>query len=305
MNSIEKMVAATDPGLDQESQNEVLKKLSGYAQIYEKLSKNTSLEDLLHIDIPFYRETYKDLDPYDFESTRKHYTLYGSEEGRIGSPYSTKEDLGSYITDNCKNQSILEINSDTQPILKGPNVRHSSEVPSTTDKVDVIISNSTVEYQPNLVKHLNEIYDLLNYDGRYCMVIPDHRYSFNANLPTSTIGDVLEAYYADRKELTIKNVIYHYCMATHNDTIEHWNFHNSYVRRLYSPTDAIKVMNALIKYPSADKDYLKEVRAWYFTPWAFSDIVNCLIKLDLVKFKRAMCNGTVDEHQEFTCILEK
>jgi SAM-dependent methyltransferase len=333
MNPIEKIITVTDTPLAQESQNSILEKLNGYAQMYEKLSRNTSLEDLLHLDISYYRETYEDLNPYDYPATIKHYTLYGSEEGRTGSPYSTRESFGQYIMDNCKNQSILEIGPFTRPLVKGPNVKYAdiydtetnkkraenfdydpklicdidyvSEIKDIPDKFDVVVTSHLIEHIPNLVKHLNEIYNLLNSNGRYCIVIPDHRFCFDGNLPTSTIGDVLEAFYADRKEISLKNIIHHYSMKTHNDTLEHWNFHNSYVRRLYIPTDAVKVMNALIKYSNADKEFLADAHAWYFTPFAFSDIVNCLIKLDLIKFKRVMCNGTVENNQEFTCILEK
>jgi len=333
MNSIEKMVTATDPKLSQESQREVLQKLNGYAQIYEKFSKATSLEDLLHLDIAYYRKTYEDLNPYDYPATIKHYTLYGSEEGRLGSTYSTRDSFGQYIMDNCKDQSILEIGPFTRPLVKGPNVKYADiydtetnrqraenfeydpeavcptdyvcEIKDIPDKFDVVVSSHLIEHMPNLIKHLNEIYDLLRYSGRYCIVIPDHRFCFDGNLSSSTIGDVLEAFYADRKEIPLRNIIHHYCMATHNDTTEHWKFHNSYVRRLHIPIDAVKVMNTLIKYPDADKEFFADAHAWYFTPFVFSDIVNCLIKLDLIKFKRIICNGTVENNQEFTCILEK
>lgn len=335
MNPIEQITTNVDPGLDQESKDEILQRLNGYAQIYEKLTKNIAVEDLLNVDIIYYRNRYQDLLPYDFDATRKHYIYYGSEEGRHASAYSTRESFGSYIQ-SFINQSILEIGPFTRPLVKGSHVKYADTYDTETlkeraknfgmnpdevcdvdyvipemsltaihDKFDIVVTSHNIEHQPNLVKHLNEVYDILSTNGKFGLVIPDHRYCFDANMPPTNIGDVLDAYYSNRKFHTLKNLIQHYCLAVHNDASEHWKYFNQHIRSLYTPTDAIKVMNTLIKYANADKEFFLDAHAWYFTPWNFSDIINCLIKLELIKFKRVICNGTVENNQEFTVILEK
>jgi len=335
MNPIEKIVTNVDPGLDKTSLDELLTRLNGFAQVYEKLTRNTMVEDLLNVDIMFYRHTYEDLAPYDFDATRKHYIYYGSQEGRMASPFSTREMFGEYVQ-SYVDASILEIGPFTRPLVKGKNVRYADTYDTNTlrqraqnfgmnpdevcevdyvipemsltairDKFDIVVTSHNIEHQPNLVRHLNEVYDLLKPDGKFCLVVPDHRYCFDANMPPTNIGDVLDAFYSNRKFHTLKNLIQHYCLAVHNDAKEHWQYYNSHVRSLYTPTDVIKVMNTLIKYANADKEFFLDAHAWYFTPWNFSDIMNCLIKLDLIKFKRVICNGTVENNQEFTAILEK
>lgn len=335
MNPIEKIEANKDPGLDQNEIKNLVDKLNGYAQVYEKLTRNTMVEDLLHVDIMYYRSRYEDLIPYDFDATRKHYIYYGSQEGRHASPYSTRESFGDYIQSYVSSK-ILEIGPFTRPLVKGPNVKYADtydtmtlkqratnfgmnpddvcdvdyvipemSLTAITDKFDIVVTSHNIEHQPNFIKHLNEVYDILNPGGKFCLVIPDHRFCFDANMPLTNIGDILDAYYSDRKLHTLKNLIQHYTYKVHNDAKEHWQYYNSNMRSLYQPTDAIKVMNTLIKYANADKEFYLDAHAWYFTPWNFSDIINCLMKLELIKFNRIMCNGTVENNQEFTVILEK
>lgn len=335
MNSIENLTTNKDPGLDPDSMNELLERLNGYAQIYEKLNRKTLVEELLHVDVMFYRNMYQDLAPYDYEATIQHYIYYGSLEGRYNSPYSTRDTFADYIS-SYVDAEILEIGPFTRPLIKGPRVKYADVYDTETlrkratnfqlnandvcdvhyvipemsltriqDKFDIVVTSHNIEHQPNLIKHVNEVYDLIKPGGRFCLIVPDHRYCFDANMPPTNIGDVLDAYYSDRKFHTLKNLIQHYCLAVHNNGKDHWQYQNSGTRSLYEPTDVIKVMKTLIKYANADKEFFLDAHAWYFTPWNFSDIMNCLIKLDLIKFKNVICNGTVENHQEFTCILEK
>lgn len=335
MNLIEKIQENKDPGLHPDEINGLVDKLNGYAKIYEKLTRNIQVEDLLHVDIMYYRNRYEDLLPYDFDATRKHYIYYGSQEGRHASPFSTRESFGDYVQSYVSAQ-ILEIGPFTRPLVKGSNVKYADTYDTDTlrhratnfgmnpddvcdvhyvipemsltaikDKFDIVVTSHNIEHQPNFVKHLNEVYDLLNPGGKFCLVVPDHRFCFDANMPLTNIGDILDAYYSNRKLHTLKNLVQHYTYKVHNDAKEHWQYYNSNTRSLYQPTDAIKVMNTLINYANADKEFYLDAHAWYFTPWNFSDIVNCLMKLELIKFDRILCNGTVENNQEFTVILEK
>ena len=335
MSSFGGLSTTKDLGLDTHSMNELLERLNGYTRIYEKLNKKTVAEELLHVDIMFYRNMYPDLIPYDYEATVQHYIYYGSIEGRHGSPYSTRDNFAQYVASYI-DADILEIGPFTRPLIKGPKIKYADVydtetlrkraanfnlpvedvcdvhyvIPEMTlstipDKFDIVVTSHNIEHQPNLIKHLNEVYDLLKPNGKFCLIVPDHRYCFDANMPLTNIGDVLDAFYSDRKLHTLKNLVQHYCLAVHNDGKEHWQYQNSGERSLYQPTDVIKVMKTLVNYANADKEFYLDAHAWYFTPWNFSDIMNCLIKLDLIQFKNVICNGTVENHQEFTCILEK
>ena len=334
MNIIGNIKTSIDPGLDKESVDNLLNRLNGFKTIYERLSRNTAVEDLLHVDLAYYRKKYPDLEPYDLDSTKKHYCYYGSEEGRRSSEFSTRPDFADYILSH-KDASILEIGPFTRPLVAGPNVKYADTYDTETnrrraynfgidpalvcdthyvipemslsaipDKFDIVVTSHMIEHTPNLVKHLNEVYDLLKPNGKFCLIVPDHRYCFDADMPSSNIGDVLDAYYSDRKIHTLKNLIQHYCMKSHNNPDDHWRYYTNNIRELYKPTDVLKVMNTLLDYANADKEFFLDAHAWYFTPWNFSDIMNCLIKLELVKFEKVICNGTVENNQEFTAILE-
>ncbi len=53
---------------------------------------------------------------------------------------------------------------------------------------DVVLNSHCIEYQPNLITHLNHIESILNPGGYYFVLEPDKRYCFDHFIPESSLA---------------------------------------------------------------------------------------------------------------------
>ncbi|MEI7973123.1 MAG: hypothetical protein WCH11_02015 [Bdellovibrio sp.] len=67
------------------------------------------------------------------------------------------------------------------------------------ERFDCIISSHSVEHQPDLVHHLQQVSNLLVANGFYFLVIPDKRFCFDHFLPESSIADILDSHFQRKK----------------------------------------------------------------------------------------------------------
>ena len=136
-------------------------------------------------------------------------------------------------------------------------------------------------------------------EGRYFLIIPDKRYCFDALLPESNLAAVLEAYHQNRKVHTLKSVIEHQALTTHNDARRHWLGDHG---RL-SDT-AGKAKSALNTFIEADGRYM-DVHAWQFTPQGFSEIIRLLNLTGYIDFIVEQVYPTPVSMLEFYVVLKK
>ena len=93
--------------------------------------------------------------------------------------------------------------------------------PKITERFDFVISSHSIEHQPDLCSHLNQVSEILVPDGKYFLIIPDKRYCFDHFIAESTIADVLDAHFEKRRVHSAKSVIEHRALTTHNDPVAH------------------------------------------------------------------------------------
>jgi 2-polyprenyl-3-methyl-5-hydroxy-6-metoxy-1,4-benzoquinol methylase len=296
--------------------------------IHKNVHEN-SVYKLIEFDAAFYTESYTDLNSLNPDQLKEHYFNIGYEEGRIAHPNSSRENFINQINGD----EILEIGPFCNPTLKSKNVKYF-DVLSTEDlkkrallhdldpsniknidyvskhgdlnvidqKFDVVFSSHNLEHHPDLINHLNQVSERLKDNGSYAMIVPNAKYCFDADLPLSKISDIIDAHFDKRKYHTLGSVIEHRALTTHNNPAQHWSSQGE--KKYYKPLDLNRIELALREYNEANGAYI-DVHAWQFDPKSLSDILNTLIKLKFVNFKKVYCFGPIYGSNEFNLLLIK
>jgi len=278
----------------------------------------------------FYRSLYLDLESMTSSELRTHYEAHGIREGRRGSPGSDRAGFAALVPTDA---TILEIGPFCNPLVKGPNVRyfdvlghdglvaraqmlglcadacpqidyvsHDGHLSVIDDTFDVVLSCHAIEHQVDLLGHLIAVGTILNEGGYYFIVLPDKRYCFDHFLAESTIADVLNAHYRNDKMHSLKSVIEHRALTTHNNLSAHWRGEHG-VPRLQS--DGITTIRAAIKeYEAAAGAYI-DVHAWQFTAPSFRQLFKQLFELSYSPLKPVRVYNPVCGTPEFCAILQK
>jgi hypothetical protein len=135
------------------------------------------------------------------------------------------------------------------------------------------------------------------------MIVPNCAYCFDAYLAPSKISEIILANYLQLKTHTVAKVIEHRALTVHNDSLEHWKDAFS-GKREYKKIDVNRVGESIREFEKAKGDYI-DVHSWQFMPHTFSDILNSLIKLNIIRFNGVKCFGPVYGRNEFCVELSK
>ena len=172
----------------------------------------------------------------------------------------------------------------------------NSDLSIINEQFDYVVSSHVIEHQPDIIKHLRQVHDLLIPGGAYFMVVPDRRYCFDYYLCDSTPEEMKAA--QGNALHTLENVIQHLTETTHNKALLHWlGFHGSKVNDKASNelTESVK--------SNLEKGKYMDAHAWQFTPDSFA---GCMIEIeDLTDLVVERINRTLPGLQEFTAILRR
>lgn len=284
----------------------------------------------MSVDPGFYGSVYKDLQGLGAEELIQHYQACGETEGRVAAAFATREGLFSILTPQ---DSILEIGPFTSPLIQGEKVKyfdvldkqaliereieHKRPIESAleidyvspvgdlsiirNEKFDVVVSGHCIEHQADLIKHLNQVSDILNPGGYYLLIIPDKRYCFDHFIAESTLADVVQAHFEKRTVHSLASVIEHNLLTTHNDAVRHWAGDHQGPDLLGEPGAVERVIQ---NFKDADGAYI-DVHAWQFTPRSFLKLINQLHKAQLVSLVTDHVFGTPRNTPEFCAVLQK
>jgi SAM-dependent methyltransferase len=169
------------------------------------------------------------------------------------------------------------------------------------EKFDIVLSSHCIEHQTDLVKHLNQVADILTSGGYYLLIIPDKRYCFDHFLAESTLADVDQAHFEQRTVHSLASVIEHNLLTTHNDAVRHWAGDHSGPDLLDEPGALERVMQ---EFRDAEGAYI-DVHAWQFTPRSFLKLLGQLSTAGLAGLEPLHVFGTPANSLEFCAILRK
>ena len=129
------------------------------------------------------------------------------------------------------------------------------------------------------------------------MICPDKRYCFDRDIPESTIGEVLEAYFAERKTHRIADFVDAMSMSSHNDPARHWVKDSPPVR-----INLALVKQALDQIDKAKDGYF-DCHAWRMTPSSFREILETLHRLGKSPLRPLRTYDTSRGQNEFFAVL--
>jgi SAM-dependent methyltransferase len=231
----------------------------------------------------------------------------------------------------CEFNKILEIGPLNRPLLVGKNVKYfdlatttdlrnkadcegldSSTVPNIdffdpngdlsgiTERFDAVVSAHVLEHQPDLVRHLRSISNLLNPGGIYALIVPDSRYCFDHHLTASNLSSIVRAYKEARKKPDVWSLIEHRALTCHNDPVRHWaGDSGDPLVNLKERWDAAEQ-----EFKNAGNSYL-DVHCWQFTPDSLVTMVRGLRMLGLIDFEVVQVHDTPQNDLEFCGVLQK
>jgi 2-polyprenyl-3-methyl-5-hydroxy-6-metoxy-1,4-benzoquinol methylase len=254
-------------------------------------------------DAESYRALHPDLTGLGPNDLIAHYRSFGVTEGRAANSLRDRNDFVKLVPEGA---SALEIGPFCSPLLRGSNVsyfdvlsrealvaraHHIGLDPSSIPRVDyvgelstierrfdVVLSSHCLEHQPDIVRHLQEVEQLLMPDGAYFLLVPDKRYCFDHFIPLSNLAEVIVAHYEGRKVHTLRSVIEHYALTTHNHSLRHWQRDHG---AEFEDFDS-RYRAAIHAFDDAKGKYI-DVHAWYFTPDSVNRILSALRNIGLIK----------------------
>jgi len=251
--------------------------------------------------------------------------------GSSSTPQFAVADRNAFVALIPLTHSVLEIGPFAQPVLRGPHVRYvdvlstedlrkrarslgmdetkvptiswvsnGSDLSVVNDTFDAVVSSHAIEHQPDFVGHLNQVADLLKPDGRYYVLVPDHRYCFDHFLTPSTVAQIVGAHLEKRAVHSLSSVVEHRALTTHNDPVRHWAGDHGDPKE----NRASRIASAIQEIGDAHGAYI-DVHAWYFTPQSFRDVIADLSATQHISFSVQRVFPTRPNSNEFWVILQK
>jgi SAM-dependent methyltransferase len=279
-------------------------------------------------DPDIYRR-HPDLVSMNNDELRLHYQEYGLTEGRVASAACQRE---HFIALAASEKAILEIGPFCSPAIQGKRVKyfdvldqenlrerakehqldpagcpHIDYVSPTGDlsvvdeTFDIVISSHVIEHQIDLIKHLQQIQNILRPAGAYFLIIPDKRFCFDHFIPEAAIGDILAAHYESRTSHSLQSVIEHLVLTTHNESARHWS--GDHGDRLSDHTR--ERIHAAVHYFQESAGSYIDIHAWQFTPSSFQSIIHDLHRLKYIELFPTRVYDTPRDRLEFTAILSR
>ena len=201
-----------------------------------------------------YRSNNADLAAFSEQQLLKHYDDYGKNEFRITTGISNRNDFlellssrnslleigvfdspsldfladsdeapiidyADYLSreDLVARAKLIVLNGESRNPQNIPEIRWvlSDGYDQIDIKYDAVVSHHCVEHQPNLISHFTDIRSILTPGGWYLFTVPNKYQCFDYFIPESTIVDVIDSYYMNRKSPSFKSVLEHRAFLSH------------------------------------------------------------------------------------------
>lgn len=277
-------------------------------------------------DHEFYALQWPDAGKMSRQEAHAHFLRFGKTCGLAGSPLSDMHFFVRFLK-RLHFRHILEIGPGPKPRMLGENVRYfdvshrerllqradaqgidRAEVPvihyrsddgslaSIDRKFDLVFSSHCIEHVYDTVRHLNEVADLLEDGGRYALIVPDKRYTFDHFRPPNSLGDVVAQNFHQVNNHTLQTLV-DSMFTTHNDPSRHWNDDHGELP-LVGPD---KLEKAVTRYQTQRT----HGHAWIFTDDSFRDIYTQLTDMEVTRLKVTRVYNTIRNSNSFCVVMKK
>ena len=173
------------------------------------------------------------------------------------------------------------------------------------EPVEAVFSSHNIEHQPDFIRHLRQLAEILQPSGHLFFAIPDRRYCFDHFLPDTNIADVFGAYYDNRRKHTAASVFEHRILTTHNHPKRHWTGDHG-LSPLLAPLmpERVAVLHKTVSLIENTPGYI-DTHAWQFTPDSFRALIDLLALSGTVPFQVERIYPTVKNSNEFYAVLTR
>jgi SAM-dependent methyltransferase len=279
-------------------------------------------------DANFYQSTYPDLHGFTEEQLSDHYRMFGANEARLPNRIP---DRRGFVGEIPPSAATLEIGPFFSPIIRGHNVKYfdvlsqekllqrarmlgqseaapphidyvsaNGELAVVDSRFDFVVSSYCLEHQPDLIKHLRDVEAILKPGGCYLALVPDKRFCHDHFMAESTIAGVLDAHYTRRTTHSLRSIIEHVALSTHNDHVRHWDGDHG---EQFQDLDA-RIRTSIEAYERANGTYV-DVHSWYFTPASAVQILATLRRMGHVGLQCIRCYDTRKYQNDFWLVLQR
>ncbi len=282
-------------------------------------------------DVSLYRSLHPDLIQAGFDDVGMaiHYAIHGKKEGRRCSNINNRIDflnilpVGTPILEirpgfnpfvagvdvfyfetleyNQLLNAAKELNVSEQNICEPDFVSPECDLNIINQQFTAVVSNNDLGKHPDLIKHLQQIEQILSNDGLFFCILPDKNYSFNYYFSESSITSVLVDNVEKKTKVPFRSLVEHATLITHNNTAQHWcgdhgNPFKSKIRSLKEVLNS-KTDNII--------DYNRDVQINSFSADRFTELMNDLYDCGLTKLKVIRNYKPIRMNNEFYVVLQK
>ena len=165
-------------------------------------------------------------------------------------------------------------------------------------KYDCVLSFHLVEAAPDLVRHFQEVQDILSDDGIYAFLVSNKNLCFDARKPESTLGKVLEAHLEKRTVAPVSALIDEYYYGVKRAGRGAWGKGESAV---FTPkyTRSKRLMLSVLNDPGVAHNWRGHL--WQFTPASFKDVFGELGQLGLLDLR--LIEVVPTDHMDFIAVV--
>ena len=225
-------------------------------------------------------------------------TGYGLEIGPSYSPIVPKSSGARIETIDHTDQAGL-----VQKYLNAPNVdvsriepvdyvsdgRSMADIIGRSRCYDFIVASHVIEHTPNMLGFLNDCASLLKENGRLVLAVPDKRYCFDTFRPTTSTGDVLQAFYENRTRHTPGAMFDHIAYVARRGGASTWSLSSDASFQFVHSVDHAMTWFERLKN---EVEYI-DCHAWQFTPASFRLILHDLATVGLLQLREQDFHDTV------------
>lgn len=173
------------------------------------------------------------------------------------------------------------------------------EVIGQEGRYDYILASHVIEHTPNMLGFLNDCATLLKDNGTLVLAVPDKRYCFDYFRPTTSTGDIIQAFREKRTRHTAGALFDHFAYVTRRGDAIVW------LPRSEAPFDFIHDTAQaadIIGRIDHNEEYI-DCHAWQFTASSFRLILSDLHSIGLLSLREQEFHETGEF--EFYAALSK
>ncbi|MFZ1430843.1 MAG: methyltransferase domain-containing protein [Geminicoccaceae bacterium] len=184
------------------------------------------------------------------------------------------------LIEKYRNDPSVDV-SRIEPVDYVSDGRPMVEVIGHRARYDYIVASHVIEHTPNMLGFLNDCIGLLKPDGCLVLAVPDKRYCFDYFRPTTSTGDILQAYRENRMRHTAGALFDHFAYVTRRGGNITWAPQD---RGSFTFCHTLEDAESFVLNYDSAGSYV-DCHAWQFTPSSFRLILHDLAAIGMLRLR--------------------